>query len=262
MQFTERRREIYNHAYGKGADLRYRARENVRRHANDAAPAQKRPKWSFRPPAPGSQRQSVTGAASGLLTVMGGMAEFERKLVRARCEEGIRRALARLMPASVGGLLSAMLPARRWPWRASTKSARPRSGGLCGRAEPVVGARRPGCLVPLSTIYPQVAVGQVAVPAPGDLRPPSIGGDRGGWNGAGPPAQDNRASVLLIKPKHQPGGCVSSSWGAPGGERGRRRRPRITPPSSGKAGPVEQAGPHAFTPLFCPRGRSPPSPRA
>ena len=26
---------------------------------------------------------------------MGGMAEFERKLVRARCEEGIRRALAR-----------------------------------------------------------------------------------------------------------------------------------------------------------------------
>ena len=37
----------------------------------------------------------MTGAASGLLTVMGGMAEFERKLVRARCEEGIRRALAR-----------------------------------------------------------------------------------------------------------------------------------------------------------------------
>jgi hypothetical protein len=34
-----------------------------------------------------------------------------------------------------------MLPARRWPrWRASTKSARPRSGGLCGRAEPVEGA--------------------------------------------------------------------------------------------------------------------------
>ena len=33
-QFTERQREIYNHAYGKGADLRYRARENVRRHAN------------------------------------------------------------------------------------------------------------------------------------------------------------------------------------------------------------------------------------
>jgi len=33
-QFTERQREIYNHAYGKGADLRYRARENARRHAN------------------------------------------------------------------------------------------------------------------------------------------------------------------------------------------------------------------------------------
>jgi hypothetical protein len=33
-QFTERQREIYNHAYGKGTDLRYRARENVRRHAN------------------------------------------------------------------------------------------------------------------------------------------------------------------------------------------------------------------------------------
>ena len=34
VQFTERQREIYDHAYGKGADLRYRARENVRRHAN------------------------------------------------------------------------------------------------------------------------------------------------------------------------------------------------------------------------------------
>jgi hypothetical protein len=33
-QFTERQREIYDHAYRKGADLRYRARENVRRHAN------------------------------------------------------------------------------------------------------------------------------------------------------------------------------------------------------------------------------------
>jgi hypothetical protein len=34
VQFTERQREIYDHAYGKGADLRYRARENVQRHAN------------------------------------------------------------------------------------------------------------------------------------------------------------------------------------------------------------------------------------
>ena len=33
-QFTERQREIYDHAYRKGADLRYRARETVRRHAN------------------------------------------------------------------------------------------------------------------------------------------------------------------------------------------------------------------------------------
>jgi DNA invertase Pin-like site-specific DNA recombinase len=30
-----------------------------------------------------------------ILTVMGGMAEFERKLIRARCDEGIKRALAR-----------------------------------------------------------------------------------------------------------------------------------------------------------------------
>ena len=73
----------------------YRGPRGVVGPVVDAAPAQKRPKWSFRPPAPGSQRQSVTGAASGLLTVMGGMAEFERKLIRARCDEGIKRALAR-----------------------------------------------------------------------------------------------------------------------------------------------------------------------
>ena len=30
-----------------------------------------------------------------ILTIMGGMAEFERKLIRARCDEGIRRAKAR-----------------------------------------------------------------------------------------------------------------------------------------------------------------------
>jgi DNA invertase Pin-like site-specific DNA recombinase len=38
-----------------------------------------------------------TSSAHGelILTVMGGMAEFERKLIRARCDEGIKRALAR-----------------------------------------------------------------------------------------------------------------------------------------------------------------------
>ena len=30
-----------------------------------------------------------------ILTIMGGMAEFERKLIRARCDEGIKRAKAR-----------------------------------------------------------------------------------------------------------------------------------------------------------------------
>src|SRR6516225_582185 len=30
-----------------------------------------------------------------ILTIMGGMAEFERKLIRARCDEGIRRAIAK-----------------------------------------------------------------------------------------------------------------------------------------------------------------------
>ena len=30
-----------------------------------------------------------------ILTVMGGLAEFERKLIRARCEEGIKRAKAK-----------------------------------------------------------------------------------------------------------------------------------------------------------------------
>ena len=30
-----------------------------------------------------------------ILTVMGGMAEFERKLIRTRCDEGLKRAMAR-----------------------------------------------------------------------------------------------------------------------------------------------------------------------
>ena len=30
-----------------------------------------------------------------ILTIMGGMAEFERKLIRARCDDGIKRAKAR-----------------------------------------------------------------------------------------------------------------------------------------------------------------------
>ena len=33
-QYTGRDREIYEYAYGKGADLRYRASETAQRHAN------------------------------------------------------------------------------------------------------------------------------------------------------------------------------------------------------------------------------------
>ena len=78
-----------------------------------------------------------------MLTIMGGIAEFERGLIRKRCEEGIERAKANgkqlagrphSMPASAGALPSGTLPARPWrSWRASTRSARRRFGGRCSR---------------------------------------------------------------------------------------------------------------------------------
>jgi len=62
-------------------------------------------------------------------------------------------------------------------------------------------------------------------------------------------AQDNRASVLLIKPKRQPGGCVSSSRGA------RSRRPvrRSGAPGRSVSNILPQASP--VIPPFSPKGR-------
>jgi DNA invertase Pin-like site-specific DNA recombinase len=47
---------------------------------------------------PGADRPPlIEGPPHGelILTIMGGMAEFERKLIRARCDDGIKRAKAR-----------------------------------------------------------------------------------------------------------------------------------------------------------------------
>ena len=78
-----------------------------------------------------------------MLTIMGGIAEFERGLIRKRCEEGIERARAsgkhsagraHSMPASAGASASVTLPARRWRnWRVSTHAGKRRFGGHCSR---------------------------------------------------------------------------------------------------------------------------------
>ena len=77
-----------------------------------------------------------------MMTIMGGIAQFERSLIRKRCQEGIDRAKAKgtrlaarpcLMKASASVSRNGMQLARRWPsLRARTRSARPRSGGRCG----------------------------------------------------------------------------------------------------------------------------------
>ena len=91
-----------------------------------------------------------------ILTVMGGMAEFERKLIRARCDEGIKRALAR---GSVFGRKSVLdagerrkiaeLCCRRDDGRAGARVQSRRGHGLEGFAgglnRPPID--RPGCLV-------------------------------------------------------------------------------------------------------------------
>ena len=66
---------------------------------------------------------TTTDVGRLVMTIMGGIAEFERSLIRKRCEEGILRAKCkpssvgppRWTPASVGASPSATPPAR--PWR-------------------------------------------------------------------------------------------------------------------------------------------------
>jgi DNA invertase Pin-like site-specific DNA recombinase len=74
-----------------------------------------------------------------ILTVMGGLAEFERKLIRQRCEEGIQRAKAkgkqfgRPRVLDIGQrrkVAERYAAARRWPpWRTTMDAARRRFGG-------------------------------------------------------------------------------------------------------------------------------------
>ena len=82
-----------------------------------------------------------------VLAIMGGIAEFERELIRKRCQAGIER--AKVKGTKFGRLLhstqanaarspSAMPQVRRWPsWRGTMSAARQRSGGRCkGDARP------------------------------------------------------------------------------------------------------------------------------
>ena len=88
-----------------------------------------------------------------MLTIMGGIAEFERGLIRKRCEEGIERAKANgkqfgrptaSITASAGASRSVTPPARQWQsWRASTHAVKRRFGGRCNSPFPAL-ARRSG----------------------------------------------------------------------------------------------------------------------
>ena len=88
-----------------------------------------------------------------MLTIMGGIAEFERGLIRKRCEEGIERAKAngkqfvrRLhsITASAGASRSVTPPARQWQsWRASTSAVKRRSGGRCNSRRAARATERP-----------------------------------------------------------------------------------------------------------------------
>jgi hypothetical protein len=79
-----------------------------------------------------------------VLAIMGGIAEFERSLIRKRCQDGIDRAKAKgtkfgrkavFDAASAAAWPSVTLPGRRWQsWRASTSAARRRSGARSSEA--------------------------------------------------------------------------------------------------------------------------------
>ena len=94
-----------------------------------------------------------------MMTIMGGIAEFERGLIRKRCEEGIASARTRSSAgplrstqASAAALPNVTRPARLWPNSpANMTAAKRRSGGRCNshRAPPAPicfgpGKRDPG----------------------------------------------------------------------------------------------------------------------
>ena len=96
---------------------------------------------------------TTTDVGRLVMTIMGGIAEFERNLIRKRCEEGIQRANERArssagrlhsITASVGVSPSATLPARRWQsWRASTSAVKRRFGGRCNSSARCTDRDRP-----------------------------------------------------------------------------------------------------------------------
>ena len=84
-----------------------------------------------------------------MMTIMGGINEFERELIRERCEDGIERAKQKGTKFGRPTVLdlgqrrrsrSATLPARQWQsWRVSTSAVRPRFGGRCNSPFPALG---------------------------------------------------------------------------------------------------------------------------
>ena len=89
-----------------------------------------------------------------MMTIMGGIAEFERGLIRKRCEEGIASARTRSSAgplrstqASAAALPNVTRPARLWPNSpANMTAAKRRSGGRCNshRAPPAPISFGPG----------------------------------------------------------------------------------------------------------------------
>ena len=88
---------------------------------------------------------TTTDVGRLVMTIMGGIAEFERNLIRKRCEEGIQRAKRKgtkfgrplhSITANAGVSPSATLPARPWrSWRASTGAVKRRFGGRCNSSQ-------------------------------------------------------------------------------------------------------------------------------
>ena len=91
---------------------------------------------------------TTTDVGRLMLTIMGGIAEFERGLIRKRCEEGVARAKRK---GTKFGRPTALDPGQRrrddGRARPSMTEARRRSGGRCnsgGRSNPRHRRRHPG----------------------------------------------------------------------------------------------------------------------
>ena len=84
---------------------------------------------------------TTSPAGKLLVTILGGISEFERSLILARTEAGILKGASKARSSAgprrwtsgrSARSLNGMPPARPWrPWLLTTRSARPRSSGHC-----------------------------------------------------------------------------------------------------------------------------------